>query len=496
MFALRCSCLLLPLLALQAAAAEPPTWTTTATIAAPEAVQAAAADEQFAYAIASAKIAKYERETGNRVGLSTGPAEHLNSGFLDKGKLYCAHSNYPRTPERSEIKVLDTQSLELSTFKEFGNFGGSLTWVLRDGKDWWCNFARYGQHNAETFLVKFDGDWQETARWTYPPEVIRELGNYSLSGGIWRGDRLFVTGHDAALAYVLRLPKSGGVLEFVEKQRVPFTGQGIATDPKTGGLVGIQRGKSVIVFARAPEAPLPAPDKFHLYLLIGQSNMAGRGKVDSADNAPPPRVYKFTKEQAWVPATDPLHFDKPIAGVGLGTAFGRVMAEADQEIAIGLIPCAVGGTPLSRWQKGGDLYQQAVARAKAAQKQGTLRGILWHQGESDAGSEATAKNYAERLSGMVRDLRSDLDAPDAPFVAGELGHFLAKEKSGKPSYWPMVNEQLHLLPGLVEHAAVASSRDLKPLADQVHFDSASLREFGQRYAEAMLKLQTELRKGR
>jgi hypothetical protein len=167
------------------------------------------------------------------------------------------------------------------------------------------------------------------------------------------------------------------------------------------------------------------------------------------------------------------------------------MAEADPNVSIGLIPCAVGGTPLSRWQKGGDLYQQAVARTRAAQKQGALEGILWHQGESDAGSEATATNYAERLAAMVRDLRKELDAPDVPFVAGELGHFLAKEKAGKPSYWPIVNEQLHLLPRLVEHAAVVSSRDLKPLADQVHFDSASLREFGKRYAGAMQKLQAE-----
>jgi hypothetical protein len=76
-------------------------------LAAPEANQAAAADEQFVYAIDNSVIAKYDRATGKRLAVSTGEAKHLNSGFLWKGKLYCAHSNYPRKPEQSEIMVLD-----------------------------------------------------------------------------------------------------------------------------------------------------------------------------------------------------------------------------------------------------------------------------------------------------------------------------------------------------------------------------------------------------
>ncbi len=136
---------------------------------------------------------------------------------------------------------------------------------------------------------------------------------------------------------------------------------------------------STSLFAADPVTP-PAKEKFHLYLLIGQSNMAGRGAIEDQDKEPPPRVLKFTKEKQWAAAPEPLHFDKPIAGVGLGTTFGRVLAEADESITIGLIPSAVGGTPLKRWQKDGDLYKQAVERAQAAMKEGTLKGILWHQG--------------------------------------------------------------------------------------------------------------------
>ena len=230
-------------------------WKQTAALPAPEAVQAAAADAKFAFAINNTHVVKYDRATGQRVASSTGDAKHLNSGFLFEGRLFCAHSNYPRTPERSEIKVLDPETMELSTFKDFGHYGGSLTWAVQHEGAWWCNFARYGSANSETFLVQFDLDWNEKGRWTYPAELVRELGRYSLSGGIWQGDALLATGHDHRVIYELRLPPVGSVLEYVGKHTVPFTGQGIAHDPSTGGLVGIDRSKKQIVFAAVQLQP-------------------------------------------------------------------------------------------------------------------------------------------------------------------------------------------------------------------------------------------------
>ena len=242
--------------------------------------------------------------------------------------------------------------------------------------------------------------------------------------------------------------------------------------------------------AAEPETKLPPKEKFHLYLLIGQSNMAGRGAVEAADKVVHPRVFMFTKEKQWAPAVDPLHFDKPIAGVGLGSTFGRVQADADPAISVGLIPCAVGGTPLSRWQKGGDLYQQAVERAKAAMTVGTLRGILWHQGESDSGQAETAQSYGKRLAQMVANLRAELGAGDVPFVAGQLGEFLAKPKAaGEPPYHDEVNTQIATLPSTAPRTAVVPSTGLAHKGDKVHFDSPALREFGRRYAAAMQKLQ-------
>ncbi|MEM7478002.1 MAG: glycerophosphodiester phosphodiesterase family protein [Planctomycetota bacterium] len=228
-------------------------WQSFAEIPAPEAFQAAAADEEFVYAISSKQVAKYDRGTGKRIALSSGEAQHLNSGFLWQDQLLLAHSNYPKTPEKSEIKSLDLESMDLSTFHDFGNYGGSLVWVVRNKEDWWCNFAKYGEKNFQTFLVRFDQDWKETGRWTYPKTVIRELGGYSLSGGLWAGNELLATGHDKPKLYRLRLPKAGRVLEFVGRDEVPFSGQGFAIDGATGGLVGIHRAQQKVIFVSHDE---------------------------------------------------------------------------------------------------------------------------------------------------------------------------------------------------------------------------------------------------
>ena len=93
---------------------------------------------------------------------------------------------------------------------------------------------------------------------------------------------------------------------------------------------------------------------------------------------------------------------------------------------------------------------------------------------------------------MVRDLRSDLGAGEVPFVAGKLGEFLKREdKAGKPSHWPLVNEQITALPKSVPNTASVESSGLKHKGDGLHFDSPSLGEFGKRYAEAMRQLQAK-----
>jgi hypothetical protein len=212
--------------------------------------QAAAADDKFIYAISNTQIVKYDRETGKEIARSTGDAHHLNSGYLLDGKIYCAHSNFPKKPDESDIRVLDPATMQLTVFHKFENPPGSLTWCIHkgDGKDWWCHFAHYGKDHGKSVLVRYDENWKELGRWTSPPELVAQWGNYSLSGGIWLGDDLLVTGHSAKAIYRLRVPREGNVLQLVEEIPSPFPGQGLAVDPKTGNLIGL--GGKGIQFAK------------------------------------------------------------------------------------------------------------------------------------------------------------------------------------------------------------------------------------------------------
>lgn len=242
-------------------------------------------------------------------------------------------------------------------------------------------------------------------------------------------------------------------------------------------------------FASA-QSPLPAKEKFHLFLLVGQSNMAGRGKVEEQDKQPHPRVLMFNKAGEWVPAVDPLHFDKTSAGTGLGKTFGQQIAEANPGVTVGLIPCAVGGSPIDSWQPG-EFYKaanahpwdDAIKRTKLALEKGTLKGILWHQGESDSNAKS-APTYEAKLHALVKAFRAEVGA-DVPFIVGQLGQYegIAWEEPRK-----QVDAAHQNLPKHLPHTAFVSSTGFKHKGDKVHFDSASLREFGKRYAEAYLKL--------
>jgi hypothetical protein len=240
-----------------------------------DANQAAAVAGDKVFGIGNRGVTIYERASGLLIARSKPipGITHLNSGFFEAEMLRCAHSNYPAEPASSEVvdcvpfynyglvartdpKALDESELHLVSLKiakKFGKYRGSLTWVVRHDNSWWCTFANYGDKNGETMLVEFDKKWDELGAWKYPPEVVRDLGKASISGGLWyRGD-LLATGHDRKVIYKLKVPKTGDVLELIEVLASPFTGQGIAYDDKTGGLVGIDRARRKIVFAELRE---------------------------------------------------------------------------------------------------------------------------------------------------------------------------------------------------------------------------------------------------
>ncbi|HTN03657.1 hypothetical protein [Planctellipticum variicoloris] len=229
-------------------------WIESATLKSEFATQAAAADERFTYAVSNTRVARYDRATGKLLGVGTAPdAKHLNSAFVWRGKIYCAHSNYPKTPEESDIRVYDPSDDSLQVFHTFEKPQGSLVWCIRDPADrnWWCCFAHYQADNAQTILVRMDDDFREQARWSFPEEVIADWDGMSASGGLWDGDTLLTTHHHFAVLYRLRLPETGPSLELVEALKCPYPGQGIAVDPVTpDGLVGIDRRKRLVVFAK------------------------------------------------------------------------------------------------------------------------------------------------------------------------------------------------------------------------------------------------------
>ena len=215
-----------------------------------------------------------------------------------------------------------------------------------------------------------------------------------------------------------------------------------------------------------------------LYLLIGQSNMAGRGVLTDSNRVSADGIFKLDAAGEWQVAEEPIHFDKPtIAGAGLAASFARAMADRRKGVPIGLIPCAVGGTSINRWVESGDLWSNAVARTRIALGSGTLKGILWHQGEGDCSASA-APAWGAKFEGMIASFRRELGP--VPFVAGELGRYLSN------TGWPVINAHLHALEGKVPAYRVASSEGLTPNSDNVHFNTESLREFGLRYAEAMV----------
>lgn len=230
-----------------------------------------------------------------------------------------------------------------------------------------------------------------------------------------------------------------------------------------------------------------ADPNFHVYLLIGQSNMAGRGPVDEESKKVNPQILMLDSQNHWVPATDPVHFDKPAsAGVGPAINFAKEMLGNNKDIKIGLIPCAWGGSPIKVWQPGevylkvAHPYDDAIKRTRLAMQQGVLKGMLWHQGESDNDS-IHAPLYLEKLKTLINRLRTDLQQPDMPFVAGEIGYF------NKDNF---INPAIIRLPQQVPNTAVVSAKDLTDKGDHLHFDTQSARELGKRYAEAMKKLQT------
>ncbi|MBR4750560.1 MAG: sialate O-acetylesterase [Thermoguttaceae bacterium] len=236
---------------------------------------------------------------------------------------------------------------------------------------------------------------------------------------------------------------------------------------------------------------LPSKEKFRIVVLAGQSNMAGRGFVEEEDKIPIPRVYMLSKEGQWVPAVDPVHYDKPSAGVGPGRAFAQLLVESDPTIAVGLVPTACGGSSIDHWEPGVFFNQtksypfdDAISRTKRALEDGELEAILWRQGESDA-TVQKAVNHAEKLQTFFERFRKEFDAPNLPILIGEL--FYEEETDGSQA---IHRAQLEVVEKL-QPAAFVSAEGTVLNPDRIHFDRQSQIEQGKRFFKALQTLKEQ-----
>jgi hypothetical protein len=176
------------------------------------------------------------------------------------------------------------------------------------------------------------------------------------------------------------------------------------------------------------------------------------------------------------------------AGVGPGLMFAEALVAREPDVMIGLIPCAVGGSRISLWQKGGQrsLYDEAIRRAKlalekAAPGKARICGALWLQGESDAKDELYSQ-YQENLLKVVDNLRSDLALPELPFIACTIGSFIAVKTTYPRT--KEINAILLALPKKRPHTACVDARDLTgSIGDNLHYNTESQVAIGRRYAE-------------
>ena len=239
------------------------------------------------------------------------------------------------------------------------------------------------------------------------------------------------------------------------------------------------------------EVPVDAPKDMKLILCIGQSNMAGRAKPTDEDRTVVANAYKLNRDLKWVAAKAPYHFDKTVAAVGPVDDFVRLYLKEHPGETVGVVPCAVGGSPLVSWTPGekgrrGANLRVALERAKAAKANGKFIAILWHQGETDAAkatAEQLAEYYPRDFKAMVEAVRREIG--DVPVIVGEIGRWMRKDGD----HAAKINPVIGALPKTVPNCAVASSEGLKN-QDTHHFDREAQHVLATRYYEEFKKCAT------
>lgn len=227
--------------------------------------------------------------------------------------------------------------------------------------------------------------------------------------------------------------------------------------------------------------------KITSFLMVGQSNMAGRGELDGVEPIENPLCHMLRMGR-WQAMREPVNPDRAIrgiecpSGVSLAASFADAYANTYHR-AVGLIPCADGGTRIAQWMPGEILFDHAVFMSALAGRTSTVGGILWHQGESDCMGGFDPEGYRQNLLTVLTNLRAAVGDADTPIVIGEISEEITERwKVGNAPL--QMNELLHAVAAELPNCAIASAKGLTLKADGIHFDARSCRELGNRYFDA------------
>lgn len=215
--------------------------------------------------------------------------------------------------------------------------------------------------------------------------------------------------------------------------------------------------------------------------------MAGRGQVEPKDTVSHKRVFTINKSGELILAKEPLHFYEPtMAGLDCGLSFGKTLIkQVPDSISILLIPTAVGGSSISQWigdstHRNVSLLSNFKEKVAIGKRYGQIKGILWHQGESDANPN-NMMLYQNRLAQLMSDFRQITNNEKLPILIGELGSYSKNER------WLIINEQINSYVLSDPYSSIIKTKDFKHKGDQVHFGSKGQRLMGKRFANEMIK---------
>ncbi|MBR4497614.1 MAG: InlB B-repeat-containing protein, partial [Bacteroidales bacterium] len=242
-----------------------------------------------------------------------------------------------------------------------------------------------------------------------------------------------------------------------------------------------------------------AKKSWDIFLLFGQSNMAGQGTIEAIDRVTNDQVKVLAYNNCsslgrtynqWYTAAPPLH--GCYEGVGIGDWFAKTLIDSGYTDTIALVPCAISGVDIDFFRKDvvssrrnefsippdnnwDGAYDFMIQRLTLAMEKGTIKGILLHQGESDSGNE----QWLTKVQEIIADLKEDLGFGDVPVLVGEIPY-----KSVCSGHNTVVNKITNYVP----NSKVISAEGLDGMNDDYHLDAASYRTFGKRYAAGYLSL--------